>query len=69
MRNDVRRPKKIIQDEQVLLNEMMGEIRVVSKRAFDYLVRPIQNPRRDEHDRQRTHSSINKDETKRTRPK
>jgi len=53
MRNDVRRPKKTNQEGEALSSEMMGEIRVVSKRVVDYLVRPIQNPTRDEHDRQR----------------
>jgi hypothetical protein len=40
MRDDVQRPKKIIQDEQLLSSEMMGEIRVLSKRVVNYLVRP-----------------------------
>lgn len=42
MRNDVRRQKKTVQDEQVLPSEMMGEIRVVSKIVVDDLMRPIQ---------------------------
>jgi hypothetical protein len=45
MRNDVQHPKKTIQDTQVLSSEMMGEIRVVSKKVVDDLMCPIPNAR------------------------